>query len=290
MTAFVAVVDRRGFAAAARALRISPSTVTRLVAGLEEHLGIRLLTRTTRSVTLTGGGARYLERARRILADLAEAEACAERERSRPTGTLTITAPVLFGRMHVSGAIAAYLARHPGVGADLQLTDRIVNLSEEGVDVAVRIGDLPDSTMVARRVGATRRVLVAAPSYLARRPAPASPDELERHQLIAFTALAPGRDWIFHRGLRVAARPRYTTNSGEAAIDFALQGGGVTLALSYQVAGAIRDRTLVVLLSDFEPPPLPIHLLYPSSRLLSAKVRLFVDAVAKTSRWDFTRF
>jgi len=290
LEAFAAVAERGGFAAAARALRVSPSTVTRLVAGLEERVGIRLLTRTTRSVRLTDGGTRFLEYTRRILADVTEAEESARRERARPTGRLVVTAPVLFGRMHVGGVLCAYLTRYPEVTGELRLTDRIVNLVDEGVDVAVRIGELAASGLIARRVGASRRVLVGAPRYLDGAPPLRAPRDLQRHTLISFTPLAPGSEWSFQRDdreVRVAVQPRLVTNSGDAALDLARRGGGLTLALAYQVADAIRAGTLRLLLPAWEPPASPIHLVHPTSRLLSPRVRLFIEQVVKTARWTF---
>lgn len=290
--AFVAVADQRGFAAAARSLRVSPATVTRLVAALEDHLGIRLLTRTTRSVALTDGGARFLERARRLLVELGEAEDWARSERVEPRGTLAVTAPRLFGRMHVARALSDFLTRWPRVVGELQLTDRVVNLVEQGADVAIRIGELPDSSLIARRVGATRRVVVASPDYLRTAPPLISPAELRRHQIIGFTALAPGRTWDFvkhGRSVQIPITPHYVSNSGDAAIDHAERGNGLTLALSYQVSDQVRAGTLVVLLERFEPPPRPIHLLHSSNRLLSSRVRFFLDHVAANCRWDFTR-
>jgi DNA-binding transcriptional LysR family regulator len=204
-----------------------------------------------------------------------------------------VSAPVLFGRMQVSDVLCAYLARYPEVRGELLLTDRIVNLVDEGVDIAVRIGELGDSRLIARRVGATRRVLVAAPGYLADAPPLRAPRDLQRHQLIAFTALAPGREWSFQRDgreVRVAVRPRYLTNSADAAIQFARRGGGLTLALAYQVADAIRAGQLRVVLSGYEPPASPIHLVYPTTRLLSPRVRLFVEQVTGTCRWSYLRF
>ena len=290
LEAFAAVAERGGFAAAARSLRVSPSTVTRLVAGLEDRVGIRLLTRTTRSVRLTDGGTRFLEYTRRILADVAEAEESARLERARPTGRLIVTAPVLFGRMHVGAVLCAYLTRYPEITGELRLTDRIVNLVDEGVDVAVRIGELADSGLIARRVGASRRVLVAAPRYLKGGPPLRAPRDLQRHRLIAFTPLAPGSEWSFQRHgreVRVAVQPRLVTNSGDAALDLARRGGGLTLALAYQVAEAVRADALRVVLPAWEPPAAPIHLVHPTSRLLSPRVRLFIDEVAASARWSF---
>src|SRR5215203_5787766 len=181
MQAFVTVADLGGFAPAARKLGLSPSGLTRLIAALEERLGARLLQRTTRSVTLTDAGTRYLERVRRILADVEEAEGAAESERSQPSGRLVISAPVGFGRLHVSPVVSAYLKRYPEVACELRLADRMVNLVEDGVDLAVRIGDLPDSTLVARHVGEMRRIVVASPGYLKKRGEPGRPREISAH-------------------------------------------------------------------------------------------------------------
>src|SRR5215210_2714964 len=188
MQAFVAVADLHGFAPAARKLRLSPSAVTRLVAALEDRLGARLLQRTTRSVTLTDAGTRYLARTRRILADVEEAELAAEGERRRPSGRLVVSAPVGFGRLHVSPVMSAYLKRYPEVSAELRLSDRIVNLVEDGVDLSVRIGHLADSTLVARRLGEMRRIVVASPGYLKRRGVPARPAAIVSHDTIQFGA------------------------------------------------------------------------------------------------------
>src|SRR5215471_3737640 len=190
MQAFVAVADLHGFAPAARKLKLSPSAVTRLIAALEERLGARLLQRTTRSVALTDVGTRYLERARRVLADIEEAERAAEGERSRPSGRLVVSAPVGFGRLHVSPVMSAYLRRHRDVTGELRLEDRLVNLVEDGIDLAVRIGHLADSSLVARQVGEMRRIVVASPSYLKRRGEPQSPEALAAHDTIQFGASA----------------------------------------------------------------------------------------------------
>ncbi|MFZ6184229.1 LysR family transcriptional regulator [Nannocystis pusilla] len=290
MAAFVAVAELRGFAPAARKLGLSPSAVTRLVAALEERLSTRLLQRTTRSVSLTDAGARYLERARQILSDLDEAEAAVQAEQDAPTGRLVVAASVLFGRLAVAPVLSDYLARHPGVVAELTLSDRNVNLVEDGIDVAVRIGPLTDSSLHARRVGATRRVVVGAPAYLARRPAPRHPDELTDHAIVHFTGLDPAPVWRFvvaDRPHPVALRPVLATNSTDATIAHAERGGGLTVALAYQVAEAVRAGRLEVVLAEFEPPPQPIHLVYPSARLVPAKVRAFVDLVLKTCDWSF---
>src|SRR6201989_2563060 len=221
MAAFVAVADLQGFASAARKLRLSPSNVTRLIATLEDRLGARLLQRTTRSVTLTDVGARYLERARRILADVEEAEAAAEGERTRPSGRLVVSAPLGFGRLHVSPVMSAYLKRYPEVAGELRLEDRIVSLVEDGIDLAVRVGELADSTLVARHVGSMRRIVVASPAYLEARGEPKRPAAIATHDTIQFGASVGLADWRFDEAgkeIRVASTPRFVTNSSDAAI------------------------------------------------------------------------
>jgi DNA-binding transcriptional LysR family regulator len=290
MQAFVAVADLRGFAPAARKLKLSPSAVTRLVAALELRLGARLLQRTTRSLALTDAGTRYLERARRILADVEEAERAAESERTRPSGRLVVSAPVGFGRLHVSPVMSAYLRRHSDVSGELRLEDRLVNLVEDGIDLAVRIGHLADSSLVARQVGEMRRVVVASPAYLKRRGEPKSPEAIAAHDTIQFGASALTANWRFARDgreIRIDVAPRLVTNSADAAIHCAAEGGGLTRVLAYQAADAVKRGKLKVVLDTFEQPALPIHIVYPTSRLLSAKVRTFIDLVVETADWRF---
>jgi DNA-binding transcriptional LysR family regulator len=290
MRVFVAVADLRGFAPAARQLSLSPSAVTRMIGALEERLGARLLQRTTRSVALTDAGARFLVRARRILADVAEAEGAAQAERTVPAGRLVVAAPNVFGRLHVAPTMCRYLAKYPEVRGELTLADRMASLIDDGIDVAVRIGVLDDSSLIARPVGATRRVVVGAPRYLARHRKPRVPEDLTQHALIQFTALASTPEWRFTREAgeqRVAFAPVFATNSADAAIGHAELGGGLTMVLAYQVAESVRAKRLQVVLADAEPPPLPIQLVYPSTRLLSAKVRTFVELVTKTCDWRF---
>jgi DNA-binding transcriptional LysR family regulator len=290
MQAFIAVADLGGFAPAARKLGLSPSGVTRLIAALEERLGARLLQRTTRSVALTDAGARYLERARRILADVEEAETSIQDERTRPTGRLVVSAPIGFGRLHVSPVMSEYLKRHAEVSGELRLTDRMVNLVEDGVDLAVRIGHLADSSLVARHVGEMRRIVVASPGYLKTHGEPKTPDAIASHQTIQFGGASIAPDWRFVRDgneVRIAPVPRLTTNSSDAAIGYAVRGGGLTRVLAYQAADAIKAGRLKILLAKFEPPSLPIHIVYPTSRLLSAKVRAFIDLVVEISDWHF---
>jgi len=286
MAAFVAVADLKGFAPAARKLGLSPPNVTRLIAALEDRLGARLLQRTTRSVTLTDVGARYLERARGILADVEEAEISAQAERTRPSGRLVVSAPIGFGRLHVSPVMSAYLQRYPEVSGELRLSDRVINLVEDGVDLAVRIGHLADSSLVARSVGDMRRIVVASPDYLKRRGEPKNPAGVAVHDAIQFGT--SGWDFVeAGREVRVSCTPRFITNSADAAIWHAEQGGGLTRVLFYQAAEAIEAGRLKIVLQKFEQPPLPIHIVYPTSRLLSAKVRTFVDLVVEMSDWRF---
>jgi DNA-binding transcriptional LysR family regulator len=290
MQAFLAVADLEGFAPAARKLKLSPSAVTRLIASLEEHLGARLLQRTTRSVALTDAGARYLARVRRILADVEEAEASIKDERTRPSGRLVVSAPIGFGRLHVSPVMSEYLKRYPEVSGELRLTDRVVNLVEDGVDLGVRIGHLADSSLVARHVGEMRRIVVASPGYLKAHGEPKTPEAIESHQTIQFGATMASPDLRFVRDgkeIRIAPVPRLMTNSADAAIQYAAAGGGLTRVLAYQAADAIKRGRLKIVLAKFEQPPFPIHVVYPTSRLLSAKVRAFIDLVVEVSDWHF---
>ncbi len=278
MQAFVAVAELRGFARAARRLRLSPSAVTRLVAGLEDELGIRLLQRTTRSVSLTDAGARYLDRARGILAAVADAETAARSESTAPRGRLVVAAPLVFGRREVAPLLSAFLARHPQVAGELVLGDRNVNLIDEGVDVAVRIGPLADSSLHARPAGRTRWIRVASPAYLRRRKPPRRPADLADHALIHLTMLP-----------QPAVPAVFTSNSADAVIGHALAGGGIATVLSYQVADEVRRGALRVLLPDHAPAPVPIHLVYPTGRMLAASVKAFIDLTLATARWDFAR-
>ncbi len=290
MQAFVAVADLEGFAPAARKLGLSPSGVTRLIAALEQRLGARLLQRTTRQVALTDVGSRYLERARRILADVEEAEASAQAERTQPSGRLVVSAPVGFGRLHVSPVMTAYLTRYPEVTCELRLADRMINLVEDGVDAAIRIGHLADSTLVARQLGEMRRIVVASRKYLKEHGEPVAPEAVASHQTIQFGTTAAQPEWRFvedGRDIGVACTPRFITNSSDAAVQYAEQGGGLTRVMFYQAADALKAGRLAIVLARFEQPPLPIHIVYPTSRLLSAKVRAFVDLVIEISDWHF---
>jgi DNA-binding transcriptional LysR family regulator len=288
LTAFLAVAEEGGFARAARRLGLSPSAVTRLVGALEARLGVRLLHRTTRALHLTGAGERFRERARRALAELEEAERAAEEERDGPSGRVAVTAPLVFGRLHLAPLLAAFSAAHPRVEVELLLGDRFLNLAEEGVDLALRVGALRDSSEVARRVGRTGRLLVASPAYLARAGAPEDPAALARHRLIATTATGPARGWRLARGAEVpVAAAAFRTNSVDAAIAYAVAGGGIASAFGYQVAAQLADGTLVRLLEGWEPEPVPIHLVTPGGGPMPAKLRALMDFVAAARRWEF---
>jgi len=295
MTAFAAVCDVKGFAPAARRLGLSPSVVTRLVGRLEAQLGVRLLERTTRSVRLTEAGVRYLERVKRVLADVEEAAEVARTERAEPRGKLVVAAPVAFGRTHVAPLLQRYLAKYTEVTAELRLDDRNVRMIEEGIDIAVRIGALQDSTLHARRLGETRRVVVASPAYLRRRGKPTAPADLPNHDLIFVGPYLGAREWLFgHDGgrrsrgeQRVAVEARFATDSVDAAIDFALDGGGLVRLLLYQVRRHVVNGDLEIVLERYEPPASPIHAVYPSARLMPAKQRAFIDLAVEATDWHF---
>lgn len=285
MTAFVAVCESQSLTAAARRLGLSPSVMSRQIAALEGRLGTRLFHRTTRSISLTDAGSRFLDRARRILSDLDEAEGAAQDEKAEPRGRLSVTAPVIFGRLHVAPMLARFVDRYPRITVDLNLSDRFVNLVEEGHDLAIRIGHLPDSQLIARRFGETRRTLVASPSFLAGASVPRHPQDLANFAVIAFTPVAPPFDWHFANDLRVRVEPRFVVNSGDTALALAKAGSGIARVLHYQVRDAIKDGELVEVLADFAPAPMPIHAVYSSARLLPGKVRAFLDLIETTADW-----
>jgi DNA-binding transcriptional LysR family regulator len=288
---YVAVAEDEGFAAAARRLQISPPAVTRAVAALEDTLGVKLLDRTTRYVRVTEPGQRYLEDARLILAGLEAADEAAVGINAEPRGHLAVTAPVLFGRLFVMPGIIDYLTQYPAMEVDAMFVDRSVNLLEEGLDVGVRIGELPDSSMRALRVGAVRHVLVAAPAYLERHKPPQVPQDLHKHTLIASAAGGFGSAWRFsHSGsehiLKIDAR--LTVTSNDAAISAARSGFGIARLLSYQVGKEVEAGALQLVLPQCEPPEYPVHILHRESRYASAKVRAFIDLLAQRLRDDKT--
>ncbi|HSH54072.1 MAG TPA: LysR family transcriptional regulator [Methylotenera sp.] len=287
MTIFVAVAEQEGFAGAARLLHISPPAVTRAIATLEEHLGVKLFNRTTRYVRLTEAGHRYLEDSRHIIAAADEADEAAIGINAEPKGHLVVTAPVLFGRLYVIPGIAEYLQRHNDTEVTALFLDRVVNLLEEGVDVAIRIGELPDSSYKALKVGQVRRVLCASPSYLAKHGAPHSLQELVKHQLISAVAISPTIDWRFEvdgSPMTIRIKPRLRVTSNDSAIEAAILGLGITQLLSYQVAPQLASGELNIILSEFEPKPLPINVIHREGRYAPAKIRSFVDLITMQLR------
>lgn len=287
MSVFVAVAEEESFAAAARRLNMSPPAVTRTVAALEDHLGIKLLTRTTRFVRTTDAGQRYLESARRILAEADEADEAAAGVHASPRGRLAVTAPVLFGSMHVMPGVVAFLARYPDVSVNAVFLDRVVNLLEEGIDVGVRIGELPDSTMRAIPVGLVKRVICASPDYLARHPELNEPRDIGGQTIISASPISPGLDWHLGNGkqqISIKVQPRLTVTNNAAAIEAALMGFGITRLMSYQVAAYLATGQLVRLFSEYEPPAMPIHIIHLEGRQASAKVRALVDVLVEHLR------
>ncbi len=292
MRIFVRVADCGGFAKAARELRVSPPAVTRSIAALEALLGVRLLVRTTRSARLTEAGRRYVDDCRRILGEIEEAEAAAAGFHAVPGGTLTVTASVQFGRIYVLPIVMEYLSRHAAAAAHALFVDRVVNLAEEGVDVAIRIAHLPDSSMSAARVGSVRRVVCASPGYLEAHGTPERPRDLARHVVIGSAATEASKEWRFGPGdgPAVALRPRLVCSTVDAALAAALTGYGVARLLSYQVAPAVAAGRLRIVLDAYEEAPTPIHVVSLEGRRASAKVRTFIDlAVDRLRSNDMVR-
>ncbi|ACL62610.1 LysR family transcriptional regulator [Methylobacterium nodulans] len=286
MRIFVRVADSGGFSGAARQLNMSPPAVTRAVAALEDLIGTRLLTRTTRSVKLTEAGGRYLEDCRRILADIEEAEAAAAGSYATPSGLLTVTAPVQFGRIYVLPVITEYLSRYSAVTARALFVDRVINMVEEGADVGVRIGHLADSGLTATRVGTVRRVVCAAPSYLDRYGAPKEPRDLHDHAVIGSTSVGGLAEWRFGGGRRTAVtvRPRLICTTIDAALAAAIDGHGIVRLLSYQVAPALAEGRLRTVFDDQEEEAMPIHVVSSDGRRAPAKVRAFIDLAVQRLR------
>jgi DNA-binding transcriptional LysR family regulator len=284
MRVFVAVAEAEGFAPAARRLAMSPAAVTRAVAALEARIGARLLRRTTRIVRLTEAGGRFLADCKRILGEIEEAESSAAGSHAEPRGQLAVTAPVMFGRMYVAPVALDFLARHPQVTARLLFLDRLVDLIDEGLDVAVRIAHLPDSSLRAVQVGSVRRVVCASPEYLAARGTPRTPADLGQHDAIGFSVGAAPEPWTFAAGEAVTPPTRLAVNSNDVAIAAALAGRGLARVLSYQIAPELRAGGLEVVLAAFEPPPVPISVVYAEARRAPAKVRAFVDFAVERLR------
>ena len=280
---FAAVIEAGSFAQAAKRLRMSPPAVTRFVSALEDRLGAKLITRTTRSLSLTETGLRFLEQTRGVLADLDQAEREAVGDFSAPRGHLTITSSVSVGRIMLMPIIMEFLDAHPNVTASVIQVDRVVNLIEEGIDVGIRIGPLPDSQLIARRVGSVRRMLVAAPTYLERHGHPTHPKALKDHHLIGFTGLLPNRDWRYvenGRSFQISLTPRIEVNDASSAVTAAIGGYGIVPTISYMASDALSDGRLVPVLQPFWSAPAPAHIVFPQTRLLAPKTRAFVDHAA----------
>ncbi len=289
MSVFVAVAEEESFAAAGRRLRMSPPAVTRAVAFLEERLGVRLLTRTTRLVRTTDAGARYLEDARRLLLEADEADEAAAGINATPRGHLAVTAPMLFGKLYVMPVITAYQRTFRETTVSALFVDRVINLLDEGLDVGIRIGQLPDSSLRAIRVGQVRRVICASAGYLKKHGAPKTPADLADHPLIAATAVSAGAEWTFTKGkqkIGVRISPRILVNTNDGALEAARDGFGLTRLISYQVASELAAGKLKTVLSEYEEAPLPVHVIHREGRHGSAKVRSFVDLAVTKLRAD----
>jgi DNA-binding transcriptional LysR family regulator len=283
MSILVAVVEAGSLSAAARRLGTPLATVSRKVSELEGHLKTRLLNRTSRRLTLTDAGQSYVAACRRILEQVDEAERAASGEFSAPRGELMVTAPIVFGRLHVLPVATEFLAAYPEIKVRLALADRVVNLMEDHVDVALRIGALPDSSLMATRIGVIRRVVCASPAYFAARGVPKTLADLAAHDCIGFDVLTTAEAWTFKQGrseISVPISARLTVTTAEAVVDAAISGVGIARVLSYQAAQALRDRRLALALVDFEPAPWPVHLVYTGGRMLPLKLRAFLDFAA----------
>src|SRR5664279_706184 len=280
MSTFVTAVEAGSLSAAARQLGIPLTTVSRNVSELEAHLKTRLLNRSSRKLTLTDAGRTYVTACKHVLEYVSEAERGASGEYSAPKGNLNITAPIVFGRTHIVPVVAEFLRAYPDIDIRMILTDGVANLLEERVDLAVRIASLPDSSLVATRVGSIRRVVCGSPAYFAERGMPAKPEDVRRHDCITRDGQSFDNSWAFGAGkstTAVAIHARLVVNTAEAAIDAAIAGAGITRVLSYQVVDAVRAGTLVMVLQGFEPEPMPVSLVYAAQGLLPLKLRAFID-------------
>ena len=280
MTILLAVVEKGSFTAAARVLGVPLPTVSRKLGGLESHLGTRLLTRSTRRLALTDAGSAYVTACKRILEEIGEAERKVTGEYVAPKGELFITAPIVFGRLHVVPVISEFLAKYPDIDIRMLLADRNARLLDDHIDVAVRIDHLPDSSMIATRVGFVRRVICGSPSYFAAHGIPKKPSDLERLSCVTFDVLGSVTSWSFQgkrgEGERaVSIRSRFSVNTAEAAIDAAVAGAGVTRVLSYQAARAVEEGKLQIVLRAFEPDPVPVSLIHANQDTLPLKTSQF---------------
>lgn len=283
---FIAVADGGNFSAASRKLNVSAPSVTRIIGDLEAHLGVKLLHRTTRIVSLTDIGHRYLEDARQILENLSVADDAAKGAHKAPTGTLRITASTMFGRIYITPIITEYLELYPDVKVEALFVDRVVNILEEGLDVAVRIGHLPDSSMMASRVGKVSLQVCGCPDYLANKGIPQHPDELLNHELIGLSLGSFQNEWRFNDGLSIKPKYKFSVNSIPAGLAAARDGWGLIRVLSYQIGPDLDSGCIQTVLHEFAPEPFPIHLLHGHGRYSSAKVRAFIDLATQRLRAD----
>ena len=281
MRVFVAVVDSKGFSAASRALSMPLATVSRKIAELESHIGAQLLIRSTCKLTVTDSGQRYYEDVRRILDEIGEAERQASGEYQHPKGHLTITAPTLFGRLHVLPAVNDFMKIHPDINIQLYLTNHVVDLLEDHINLGIRIGALSDSSLIALRVGSVRQIVCASPGYLSQQGRPLSPNDLAGHQCISFSKFGAPEEWAFKMPSgkieHFPVQPRLLLNSIEGAVFSAREDGGLVQLYSYQAAFHVADGTLEIVLDRYEIEPPPVSIVYPQSRLVPQKMRAFVD-------------
>ena len=281
MRVFVAVVDARGFSAASRVLSMPLPTVSRKIAELESHLGTQLLIRSTRKITVTDSGQRYYEDVRRILDDIGEAERQVSGEYQRPKGRLTITAPTLFGRLHALPIVNDFMKIHRDIDIQLILTNHVVDLLEEHIDLSIRIGALSDSSMIALQAGSVRQIVCAGPGYLSQHDRPLSPNDLAGHQCITFSKFGAPAEWAFKMASgkirHFPVQTRLVLNSIEGAVVSAMQDGGLVQLYSYQAAPHVAESTLEIVLDGYEIEPPPVNIVYPQGRLVPQKVRAFVD-------------
>lgn len=284
MGLFVAVHDQGSLSAAARALGQPLTTVSRVLSQLERHLGCTLLERSTRRLALTAAGHDYLETCRRVLETVEASKQRLAGHSGEITGDLSVTAPVLFGRMHVLPVVAQFLAQYPRINARMVLVDRVVDLLEEGIDIAIRIGPLPDSALIATQIGVLKHVTCASPAYLERRGMPVNPAALVEHDCVTFSGLPGGLRWIYqsrrHGRKAVRVRSKLAVNTADAAVAAAIEGVGITRVLSYQAATALRAGHLTAVLTKYEDGVVPVHLVYRQARALNPRVRAFVDFAA----------
>lgn len=283
LATFVRVVEAGNFTAVAQERNTSQPTISRQIAALEDHLGARLLARTTRALTLTDDGRAFYEQAVRVLEAVTEAEGVVGRRRGKATGLLRLATPAVFGRLHVVPRLPAFLARNPDVSVEVIMSDGFADLVEQGVDVAIRVGEINDPGLIAKRIGMVRRVTVAAPDYLKRRGFPETPADLKGHDCIVYTRLATGNRWVFTSltgAITVQVKGRYSTDNSEAVREGVLRGLGIAVIPAFAFRDEIATGAVQVVLGEFEPARLPMQAVYPSRRLLPLKVRAVVDYLA----------